>query len=220
MKRISIIVVLMVFSMALFGQKGEALYALSEDEVIPNCQYIDANFVDSSSPLTPYVLRKVDTLFTSDLDGSIYQLRQLKFNGYDGEPGICNVIDILRNGSSVLKMENSNGYASISSYVPTETGDYTFVSLGAETHILIFNEWIYASQPSMVSIIVLHKNCVKLVYNKPMFIRSISKKAGLSLTIQLQSNTVEYGGIINNPVEMDTPDFHSIWWDGRVLRYQ
>lgn len=102
MKRISIIVVLMVFSMALFGQNGEALYALSGDEVVPNRQFIDANFVDSSSSLTPYVLRKVDTLFTSDLDGSIYQLRQLKFKGYDAEPGLCNVIDVLRDGSSIF----------------------------------------------------------------------------------------------------------------------
>lgn len=220
MKRISIIVVLMVFSMALFGQNGEALYALSGDEVVPNRQFIDANFVDSSSSLTPYVLRRVDTLFTSDLDGNVYQLRQLKFKGYDAEPGLCNVIDILRDGSSIFKMENSNGYASISSYVPSETGDYTFVKLGADTHILIFNEWIYASQPSMVSIIVLHKNCAKLVYSKPMFIRSISKLAGLSLTIQLQSYTVESGGSKSSPVELDTPEIHSIWWDGSVLRYQ
>jgi len=204
----------------IYGQTGEALYSLSGDEIIPKPQFISANFIDSSSPLIPYVLRKADTLITVNSYGSAYQLKLFKFNGYDAEPGFCNIIDIQRDGSSVFKMENSNGYASISSYVPSETGDYTFVSLGAETHILIFIEWIYSSQPSMVSIIVLHKNCTKLVYNKPMFIKSISKQTGLSLTIQLQSNTVEYGGTINNPVELDTPNYHSIWWDGSVLRYQ
>jgi hypothetical protein len=72
----------------------------------------------------------------------------------------------------------------------------------------------------MVSIVVIHKNEAKLVFNKPLFIHSISKSTtDYFLNITLQSNTVEYGGTPESPVALGTPSLHTIWWDGNVLRY-
>ena len=68
----------------------------------------------------------------------------------------------------------------------------------------------------MLSIVLIRNGQVKLVYNKKMYINSISKQAG-SFSMQLQANTVEY-------VYGDTPaneaELHTLWWDGATLRFQ
>ncbi len=135
------------------------------------------------------------------------------------EPGF-NVVEIQRNDFTIFKLENSNGYANLSSYVPSEHLNFSWVRLSPVTCVLIFNECIFASQPSMVSIVVIHKNEAKLVFNKPLFIHSISKSTAESfLNITLQSNTLEYGGTPESPVALGIPSLHTIWWDGNVLRY-
>jgi len=211
------IVICLVYSIGAFGQTGEAIYSISGNTIVTKSTFIDTFFVDHSEILTPYVHKKTETIIPSSAYG-VFSLRLSTFNGYEDEAGMCNVIEILRDGMRILQLTNSNGFESISSYVKTEKGDYTLVSLSTNTYALIFNEWIYASQPSMVSIILIRNGEVKLVYNKPMFINSLTKQAG-SLSMTLQSNTSEYLDYDKDPKPVDPPELHTLWWDGSVLRF-
>lgn len=195
-----------------YGQIRESLYLFLGNEINVKSKFLDVNYVDRSTSLEPYIFKKIDTLFVSNQYG-FFKLKLSKFNGYDDEPGMCNVIEIIRNNTTILKLENSKGYADISSYVSSENRSYSFLTLGENMHLLIFNEWIYASQPSIVSLILIYNDKAKLIYNKPMFINSIYKTNGVGLAITLQSNTVEYGGTIDNPVMMNTPNLHYITWN-------
>jgi hypothetical protein len=138
-----------------------------------------------------------------------------RFNGYEGEPGECNVIEVLRNGAKVLELKNSLNFENLSSRVKSESGFYGFITLSTNTYALIFTEPIFASQPPMVSIVLIRNGQVKLVYNKKMYIKSISRSGRFSM--QLQANTVEY---INEYTPANTAELHTLWWDGATLRFQ
>jgi hypothetical protein len=206
----------MAFYSCAYAQNGEAIYDIGRNTIITKSKFIDNFFVESSSNLTPYVLKKTVTIIPSSAYGS-FSLDFLKFKGYESEPGICNVVRVKKNGSPVLSLESSNGFAAISSYVNSESGDYSIVQVSSDTYVLIFNEWIYASQPSMVSIVLIRNGTAKLVFNKPAFINSIVKSNG-SLSITLQSNTVEYIGDNNTPTT--NAIIHTVMWDGEILKYQ
>lgn len=136
-----------------------------------------------------------------------------KFNGYENEPGMCNRIELFKNGIYFLSLQSSNGFEPISSYVSTETGNFTLVALDAHNYALIFTEYIYANDPSMVSIILINKGHAMLVYNKRMVINSITKQTG-SFNMELQSNIIEEND------QTVTPDVHNLWWDGSIIRFK
>lgn len=216
MKKIFYIIVFLVACFYSHGQTGEAIYSIINDDIVEKPKFIDSNPIDNSSSVEPYIPYGCDSV-SADY-GSFY-VKLSKYSGYNDEPGF-NVVEIQRNNLTIFKLENSNGYANLSSYVPSEHLNFSWVKLSPVTCALIFNECIFASQPSMVSIVVIHKNEAKLVFNKPLFIHSISKSTTESfLNITLQSNTIEYGGPPESPVALGTPSIHTIWWDGDVLRY-
>jgi hypothetical protein len=215
-KSVLVIAICLVCSICAYGQTGEAIYSISGNNIVTKSKFIDPFFVDNSTTLTPYVLKTTTTLIPSSSYGS-FSLKLLKFNGYESEPGICNVVQIFKNGTQVLQLLSSNGFRNMSSYINTETGEYTFVNLATDTYALVFNEWIYASQPSMVSIILFYKGQATLVYNKPMFINSLTKQTGI-LSMVLQADTSEY--VDSDTVPVNPPDLHTLWWDGSVLRFQ
>jgi len=218
-KSVLFLTICLLCSICTFGQTGEVIYSISGNDIVTKSKFIDSFYIDNSTSLTPYVHKETVTLIPSCSYG-VFTLRLSKFNGYEGEPGICNVIEILRNGTQILQLANSNGFAKISSYINTESNDYVFVALSNDTYALIFTEWIYSSQPSMTTIILIHKEQAKLVYNKPMFINSITHQTGL-LNMILQSNTSEYvGDSAGNSILTTSPDIHTLWWDGSVLKFQ
>lgn len=198
-----------------FGQIGEAVYTLSGNDIIVKSKFVDAFFIEQNVVLTPYALKKTETVLASSPYGS-FSLKLYKFNGYEGEPGVCNVIEVLKNGAKVLELKSSDGFENLSSYVSAENGFYSLITLSANTYALIFNEYIYVSSPFRVSVVLIRNGQVKLVYNKKMYINSISKQAG-SFSMQLQANTVEY---ISPNVPANEAELHTLWWDGATLRFQ
>lgn len=214
MKEYFLLFVMAFYSYA-YAQNGEGIYETNGNAIITKNKYIDTFFVESTSNLTPYVFKKTVTIIPTSTYGT-FSLDFLMFNGYEYEPGYANVIRLSKDGSVVLSLENSNGFSSISSYVNSESGDYSIVQVAPDTYFLIFMEWIYASQPSMVSIVLIRNGEARLVFNKPAFIDSIIKSTG-SLNITLQLNTVEY---IEDNTPTNTPIIHNIIWDGGVLKYQ
>ena len=217
MKKIFYVIVFLVACFYSHGQTGEAIYSIISEEIVEKPKFIDSNPIDNSSSVEPYIPYRHDYVSTNY---GLFRVKLSKYNGYNDEPGF-NVVEIQRNNFTIFKLENSNGYTNLSSYVPSEHLHFSWVRLSPVTCVLIFNECIFASQPSMVSVVVIHKNEAKLVFNKPMFINSITKGAdNYFLNITLQSNTVEYGGTPESPVALGTPLLHTIWWDGGVLRYE
>jgi hypothetical protein len=215
MKKIILLSICLVNACFAFGQAGEAVYTLSDSDITVKSKFVDTFFIEQNVVLTPYALKKTETILASSPYGN-FSLKLYKFNGYEDEPGVCNVVEVLKNGAKVLELKNSLGFENMSSHVETESGFYGLITLAANTYALIFTEYIYASSPSMASIVLIRNGQVKLVYNKPMYIKSISKQAG-SFNMQLQANTVEY---ISPNTPANEAKLHTIWWDGATLRFQ
>jgi hypothetical protein len=216
MKKIFYVVVFLVACYYSYGQTGEAIFSIINDEIVEKNKFIDSNPIDNSSSVEPYLPIYWDYIDTNYGD---FRVKLSKYRGYMDEPGF-NVVELQVGNFTFFKLENSNGYADLSSYLPMPPRNYfSLVRLSPATSVLIFNECIFASQPSMVSIVVLHKNEAKLVFNKPLFINSITKNY-YYLNMTLQSNTVEYGGTPESPVALGTPIIHTIWSEGGVLRYE
>jgi hypothetical protein len=205
----------MVSAGSMFGQTGEAVCTLSGNDIVVKSKFIDTFYIKQNEVLTPYTLTKTETVLPSSSYGS-FSLKLYKFNGYADEPGVCNVIEVLKNGVKVLELKNSLGFENLSSYVSSESGFYGLITLSANTYALIFNEYIYASSPSMISVVLIRNGQVKLVYNKEMYINSITKQSG-SFNMQLQANTVEY---IDPNTPYNEAELHTVWWDGATLRFQ
>jgi hypothetical protein len=212
MKKLFLLIVISWVNACAFGQTGVAIYSISEDTIVQKNEFIDAFYIDNSTTITPYeYISSISEVLMSDSCG--WSMTLHKFNGYENEPGMCNRIELLKKGTTYLSLQSSNGFEPISSYVNTETGNFTLATLDANNYALIFTEYIYANDPSMVSIILIHKGQAKLVYNKRMVINSITKQTG-SFNMELQSNIIEE----NN--QAGSPDLHTLWWDGIVLKFQ
>lgn len=209
MKKIVFFIIISLFPVCMFGQTGEEIFDANFN--VKNT-FIDTFFIEKNVVLTPYVFQSSKPLFTNNW-GS-FSLNLYKFNGYEHEPGY-NVIDILKNGASILSLKSSNGFEAISSYVKSETGFCAVSFLDANTVALIFNEYIYESSPYMASIVIIRDVVAKLVYNKPMYINSIQYSPNFSM--ELQANTIEYTDS-NTPINQ--PELHTVWWDGSTLRYK
>jgi len=208
MRQLILFVTISACCVCAFGQTGEEIFDANFN--VKN-KFIDTFFIEQNVVLTPYVLQK-ELALPSSVGG--FSLNVYKFNGYEDEPGY-NVIDLLKNGVTVLELKSSNGFETISSNVTSETGFYSFAVLNTNTFALIFNGYIFESSPSMVSIVIIHNGEAKLVYNKPMFINSIQYTPNFSM--ELQANTVEYLDI-NKPINQ--AELHTVWWDGSTLRYK
>jgi len=210
MRKLILFITISLFCVCAFGQTGEEIFDANFNV---KSKFIDAYYIEPNVVLTPYILQKSNAVFTSN-SGS-FSVNYYKFKGSEYDPGY-NVIEILKNGTSVLQLKSSDGFESISSYVTGETGFYAYSSLDANTVALIFNGYIFASCPSMVSIVIIRNGTAKLVYNKPMFINSITYNKSYGFTMELQSNTVEY--INNKPINQ--PALHKVWFEGSTLSYQ
>ncbi len=212
MKKILVLIIISLVYACAFGQTDEAIYSISEDTIVQKSKFVDPFYIDNSTIITPYkYVSSITAVLMSDSCG--WSMALHKFNGYENEPGMCNRIELLKNGTYYLSIQSSNGFEPISSYVNTETGNFTLVTLDANNYALIFTEYIYANDPSMVSIILIHKGQAKLVFNKRMVINSITKQTG-SLNMKFQSNIMED----NDP--NNSPDVHTLWWDGSILRFR
>ena len=215
MKKIALLSICLINACFALGQAGEAVYTLSGNDIVVKDKFVDAFFIEQNVVLTPYALKKTETVLASSPYGS-FSLKLYKFNGYEGEPGVCNVIEVLKNGAKVLELKSSDGFENLSSYVDTESGFYCLITLSTNTYALIFNEYVYQSLPSMTSVVLIRNGQAKLVYNKRMYTKSISKQSG-SFSMQLQANTVEY---INPDTPANEAELHTLWWDGATLRFQ
>jgi hypothetical protein len=187
-------------------------------------KFIEPFFVEPNVELTPYVLKH--TLVPVVTVNNRYFLKFYKFKGYENEPGY-NVVEIERefyigqNRSimklTLLQLQTSNGFAGLSQNQDSDISScFRVVKLADETYAVILKEWTYASQPPMVSIILIRQGYVSLVFNMPNFIESIISDSG-QFDITLCSNTVEYG---DNGQPLQDADRHHITWDGVYLRYQ
>jgi len=210
--------VFMNFVFVAYSQKGEAIYTISDNTISVKSQFLDSFYLGGMNNVTPYVLKKSEIIIPSSSSYGEISLQLLKFKNEENEPADFNVIEILKNGTKMLSLVDSNGFKKISSYVKSQSGFYTFITLTNDTYAFIFNGCIYASQPSLVTIILIHKGQPKLVYNKPMIITALTTQTG-SLSMNLQANTCEYPNF-NSTSPTEQPDMHSIWWDGSVLKYR
>ena len=213
MKKI-ILLISLVYSMAVYSQTGTAIYSINANVINTNNSFIDAFYLhNGGSDTTPYIPMKTYSLIGTNAAYGKFTIRMSRFKGYEDEAGIANVVQLYRDNTCLVTLSSSLNFTSLSSYVNGLVGDFLFRKLADDTYALVFTEWIYASQPPMVSIILIHRNNAKLVYNKKMFINSIKLTP---FEMELQANTDEY--VNNTPVV--APILHKIWWDGSVLRFQ
>ena len=214
MKRITLFIGL-VLSCAVYSQTGTPIYTFSDIDVIsPKSSFVEPFYVHNNGVgTTPYTLKKTYSLTGMNAAYGQFSVRISKYKGYEDEPGIGNVIQLYRDNTCILTLSGSNGFTSLSSYVNGVTGDFLFKKLTDDLYILVFTEWIYASQPPMISMVLIYKNQAKLMFNKEMIINSIKLTP---FEMELQANTVEY---VNN-LPTDEAILCRIWWNGYDLRFE
>ena len=215
MKR-TILLISLIYSITVYPQTGTAIYSISGTNTINvNNNFIDTFYIhNGGNGTTPYTLKKQYPLTGMNAAYGQFTVKISKYKGYEDEAGIGNVVQLYRDNTCLVILSGSNGFTSLSSYVGGVTGDFLFKKLADDTYILIFTEWIYASQPPMVSIVLIYKDNAKLIFNKERFINSIKLTP---FEMEIQTNTVEY---INDNTPANTADFHKIWWEENLLRYK
>ncbi len=203
----------MIYSVAVYAQTETAIYSIIGASTINvNSSFVESFYSETTATELPSYSRV--NLTGMNATYGDFNLKLHKFIGYQDEPGFANVIHICRGETVLVTLKSSNGFAALSSYVSGITGNFLFKKLADDTYALVFTEWIYASQPPMVSVVLIYKNNAKLIFNKKMFINSIILTP---FEMELQSNTVEY---INNSTSVNTADIHRIWWKDNVLKYK
>jgi hypothetical protein len=127
------------------------------------------------------------------------------------------------NNTLKLTLASSNGFSALANGTVENYNTNCFVKkLNSNIFILVFNEWTYASQPPMVSVILVLNGQMTLIYNKPMYINSIQETDSVfsnsaTFNMTLQPNTVEW---IDSTSATNSADLHQIWWNGSLLMYQ
>lgn len=195
------------------GTNWGKIYNLTESSIQSQDKYIDSYYVGDISGTTPYVL--TSSFAPSWTTYGNYIFNFYKYANWENEPAAFEVMEILKNGSTVLKIQNSLGFSNLAKFLDIED-NFICTSLAEDTYLLLLMEQVYASQPSNISIILFYKNDVKLIYNKPMFINSVNTNNG-KFEMELQSNTVEWLGV-NQPA--NNADLHKIWSDGKYLYFK
>ncbi len=196
------------------AKTNEPIYTFADDTIVIKQKFIDGYYLGDLTETTPYVLTRTEEVRLPDSSGKS-DLRLLKYRNDEDEWIEFNVIELVRNGVTTLQLQNTNGWGELSPSLNL-SGNYIRIELTNNTIALIFEEYIYASQPSNISIIIITENEAKLIYNKPMFINSVNI-TGNSFSMELQSNTVEYKA---NGTPYDAPITHKIWLQNNVLWFK
>ena len=196
--------------------QGQIVYSTTQPEKV------DTSFIKSfendeqRTGLTPYTLKLSKNIYTR---GNTFTIDMLKYNGWEGEYGDFNVIEISvgtpkrfnalsttsNNKRKVFTLKNDNGW----DYFYTENNlngnaeePFKVIPLNEACKALVFTGMALSNEPPFLTVVVISDNTApRLVYNVQAAILDI-KSEGSETSFTLQMNTVEYD---RNNIPYNTP---------------
>lgn len=194
MKKITNLLCLLLLSVSVMAQQTpEAIYTLTEAGVQPKGKFVDTFSDEKYENITPYVRYKVFQISSQDKKYN-YQIDMSKYKGWKDDPGVANVIEISSGSGVLLTMKNNAAWLDMSKgadWSAYTTRPFIPIYLSNGDTALLFTEFIYASQPSHLTIVLLHQGTATIVFNKEYFFNSMRVANG-EFIAEIQSNTVEW----------------------------
>lgn len=190
MKYIILLICLITCTNVIYGQ--EAIFNTDTNgSIIPRTKFIDPIENDEFTDITPYITIKSETILMNSIP---YTIKGMKYKGWENELGDFNVIEILSNNKSIFSLKIDDGweflFKEIWSNMTTANLCYT-EKLSNNTWGLFFEGSNEASQPPLLTIIVIQDGVAQLVHNHPYFVEKVEKINGIT-TMTLCENTVEW----------------------------
>ena len=215
-----LIIILIVPILSFSQSGGTAILSINNGTININSSYLDSQYDDPDVLSLPYT--GIDPIPVT-VGNTSYVVKTAKFTGlgWDGEPGyyvieisINNQIKFVHKQNAGLTYLNDGGYGSrLNQYADSGNNSFIKVPLSNEATALIFLGWPYANDPCQLLILVLTATDVKVVYNMPMNINSITQ-SGFNFSMITQSNVLEWSP---NGGYQGTPITHTIYQQNGVL---
>ena len=183
------------------------IYALNvRGEVVADSAFIDP-FV-WINPTVEYEPLYSRTLFTPGLSGS-YTVKLYRYKNSENDGGYFSIVEIDCGSKQVLRMIQTGGWDKFDpDYSPT-SDYYKLVRLDDSTYALLFVGFNYASEPGLLTIVILRGGQATLVYNKGRHITSLTENP---LKIHTISQFLEAV-----PESTHTSLYEVIYQDGNLL---
>jgi hypothetical protein len=216
MKKILLIICLIAPIWSCAQSVGTAIFTIDNGTINSNSGYIDSPYNDPDMQFLTYTGQNPIDIMAGNTS---YIVKPTKFTGWENER-IYSVIEVSKNNNVVFVYKYWDGFTTFNDPINLDAprlrqyadNDYFIkVALSNEATALIFVGWPYASDPEQLFIVVLTPDDVKVVYNKPMIINSITQ-SGYNFSMITQSNVLEEG--------IGTPITHTIYQQDGVLYFK
>lgn len=190
MKRSILVLFTALYALSFYGQKQVFTYS-ANGSIISSSEFIkslDNEYIDGT---TPYILKHSDAVSTPS--GLNYTIKYQLYNDWDNDPGDFTVIEIYESNKLIYSLKNNEGWV----YFPKKQANTTSTQCGYIANLndnaiaLIVQGTTLASQPPLLTIIIIKNDKAYLVYNEEGNIEDI-QKTNSATTIKLLTNTVEW----------------------------
>ena len=209
MKKSCILLTIALTLLTACGQKGETesqaeeMYTLKKGKIVVNEKYRVHNQLYDTNIDT--IARKLVDTFAFTAGEESYEVKYYKLtgNGWDGEAGDFYFINLFHNGKQILEHIDLDGFCELGS-----DADWTFelkplssipnkyaivCPLRQGVTALIFDGYVYASQPPKMPIVVVKGDQAAVVQNLNIDIEKFSLKDGLLDATFVDSYPEHYG---------------------------
>ena len=221
MKNSLVIICLLVPFLSCAQQIGNPMFSINNGIISTNSQFIDS-YHDPEVANDPYGSGNTVGVQVGNVN---YVIKTAIFTGFgwdnDPDPGYYIIEVSANNQIKFVHKQNSAfvtrdmEYQGFTLQQHADNDYFIKAPLSNEATALIFVGWSYANNPSQLFIVVLTETDVKVVYNKPMVINSITQ-SGYNFSMATQSNVLEWV----NGAEQGTPITHTIYQQDGVLYFK
>ena len=209
MKRLLLITVMLGVAICYAKAQSDIYMMNARGEVIADSAFIDP-FV-WINPTVEYEPLYSRTLFTPGLSGS-YTVKLYRYKNSENDGGYFSIVEIDCGSKQVLRMIQTDGWDKFDpDYSPT-SDYYKLVRLDDSTYALLFVGFNYASEPGLLTIVILRGGQATLVYNKGRHITSLAENP---LKIHTISQFLEAV-----PESTHASLYEVIYQDGNLLKWR
>ena len=217
MTKIPILFFVFLFVCPVYSQSvNKPIYYIDNDSIITTNDFIDKWNNEFYKDIKPYTV--INTISVISLDGKYkYDIILNRYNGWEGEAGDFQSVDIKISDKSILQFDNQDGWVKLpSALCPVNGVSQYFVHLDDKTSLLYFVGYAYNSCPGFLTLVLLRKEQAKVVFNKEFVVDLIEKTAN-SFSIYLKDGFNEYIDGSTKPI--NNPSKFKIINDSGVLKF-
>lgn len=212
MKSIIPIIICILFTSIAKSQSNEPIFTIVQDTIKNNNKFIEPFFFEDENAI-PYLFKVFP--IKSKTGKHQYSIKLSNYKGSENDGGFFRIIEISTNNETILKIRQSDGWNSLPRNIIKYSNNHYFLTLHLtdETTALIFCGYPYNSEPELMTIIILHKNTAKLIFNKKFIINKLEHSEE-TFSLTLHDSVIEYIGDQN----ANTTKIYKIWQENNILK--